>query len=195
MMSKSILSISVCLSLLGLLSGCATAKQKYTDNFVDSACAKDGGVKVYEKVLLPPGVKLFIYESYYATRPLYYYKNGQHVTHYDHTTQYRREINKDFFNYDAGENALGPDYIWKDLSKGMVEKSDSNFLLWRLHYQVSRKKDNKILGEMVIYRRRGGDGAVQRVLTLGGQSMYECPKDGHYEQLLESIFIQTPDKQ
>lgn len=59
-----------------------------------------------------------------------------------------------FYKPTQGENALGPEYIFKEARhyyrSGNPEMS-------RSHYQVYRRFDGKLLGEAVLYGRGGGD--------------------------------------
>jgi hypothetical protein len=88
-----------------------------------------------------------------------------------------------FFNPTQGENALGPDYLFKReihyYRRGNPEMS-------REHYQVIRRSDNRLLGETILYGRGGGD--------MPGpwyDSSYSCPKplEAGPNMLLKSIFF------
>ena len=56
--------------------------------------------------------------------------------------------------------------------------------MWRSHFKVVRRLDGKLLGESVIYSRRGGDfpGPWQ-------DSSYSCPEDKGIPQLKKQVFI------
>lgn len=60
----------------------------------------------------------------------------------------------DFYRPTQKENALGPEYVFKQethyYSKGDPE-------MWRARYQVTRRVDQKLLGETILYGRAGGD--------------------------------------
>jgi hypothetical protein len=90
-----------------------------------------------------------------------------------------------FYRPTHGENALGPEYLFKQETiyyrRGSPEMS-------RTHYQVIRRVDSKLLGETVFYGRGGGD--------LPGpwrDSTFVCPS---YEEadsmaLLMKVFVRT----
>ncbi|MER2512365.1 MAG: hypothetical protein ABTQ25_08105 [Nitrosomonas ureae] len=102
------------------------------DREVDRLCAIDGGVKVYETVELLPDK--------------FDRKYGQ-INFYDPT---------------QGENALGPEYIYKwsthYYKKGHpVSQGAQETAMRRDHFRIIRKSDMKLLGEFVKYHRAGGD--------------------------------------
>ena len=103
-----------------LLSACEKAR---LDQQVKALCTKDGGIKVYETVVLTA-------DKFDA--------RGIVV----------------FYNPTLGENSLGPEYIFMRMTEDLkTGKPD----LRRTHYQIIRRADKKILGETVLYSRRGGD--------------------------------------
>lgn len=82
-----------------------------------------------------------------------------------------------------GENALGPDYIYK-MESQYFRKGDSNDVaIWKTHTKVFRRSDGKLLGESVSYTRRGGD-----FPGPWHPSSYICP-DLKYLNLLEQVFV------
>ena len=56
--------------------------------------------------------------------------------------------------------------------------------MWRLHFTVYRKADNKLLGEAISYARRGGD-----VPGPWHDSSFGCPERGDISDLEKQIFI------
>jgi len=103
-----------------LLTACEKAR---LDQQVRELCATDGGIKVYETVVLSA-------DKFDA--------RGMVV----------------FYNPTLEENSLGPEYIYKRMTEDLkTGKPD----LRRTHYQIFRRADKKILGETVLYSRRGGD--------------------------------------
>jgi hypothetical protein len=59
-----------------------------------------------------------------------------------------------FYKPTQGENALGPDYLFKEETT-FYRQGNPTFI--RHHYKVIRKSDAKLLGETVSYGRGGGD--------------------------------------
>lgn len=84
-----------------------------------------------------------------------------------------------------GENALGPEYVFKEDTQYFRQ---GNPQISRIHYQVLRRVDGKLLGETVLYGRVGGD--------LPGpwhHSSFRCPafsKAGE-NALFSGIFISS----
>jgi hypothetical protein len=88
-----------------------------------------------------------------------------------------------FARYPEGKNALGPEYVFKEDTQYYRQ---GNPQVSRIHYQVFRRSDGKLLGETVLYGRGGGG--------LPGPwygSSFHCPdfnKDGDVA-LFSRIFI------
>lgn len=59
-----------------------------------------------------------------------------------------------FFRPTQGESALGPEYLF---NRETTYYRKGNPELWRTHYVIARRSDNKVLGELIEYSRRGGD--------------------------------------
>ncbi len=109
------------------MSGCA----KYRiDSQVRELCAQDGGIRVYETVTLPPDKFL---------------EGG--------------DIN--FFYPTRGENALGEEYVYYSDKTEYIKREPRGDLfelqMSRYHTKVFRRVDRKLLGELVVYGRSGGD--------------------------------------
>ena len=131
------------------------------DREVERLCAIDGGVKVYETVTLPPDK----FDKKYG------------------------QIN--FYRPTQGENALGPEYIFKwdihDYKKSdPADKGPQESVMGRDHFKIIRKADMKLLGEFILYSRVGGD--------LPGPwvpSSYRCPSvmEASSGMLMRKIFI------
>ena len=146
-------SVTVFLGWFWLVVG----EKLWLDHQVRELCAKDGGVKVYETVKLPP-------EKFNQWRQPNFYRPIQ------------------------GENALGPEYVFKQdthyYKRGNPEMS-------RRLYQVFRRSDKKLLGEVVIYGRGGGD--------LPGPwygSNFDCPDLAEGEiSLFKAVFLQSDRRQ
>jgi hypothetical protein len=56
--------------------------------------------------------------------------------------------------------------------------------MWRLHFMVFRRLDNKLLGEAISYARRGGD-----VPGPWHESSFGCPENVDISDLKKRIFI------
>jgi hypothetical protein len=90
-----------------------------------------------------------------------------------------------FYRPDQGENALGSDYVFKNIRH--YYRQDAPTLI-RHHYQVIRRIDGSVLGETVSYGRGAGD-----VPGPWHSSSFTCPdiaKAGP-NALLKAVFIQT----
>lgn len=111
---------------IGAVGGC----EKYElDRQMEELCKKDGGVRVYETVTLPPEMFDQNGEPFpgWATRP--------------------------------PEDRVGPDYrlTWSitDLKRGEPLRGEGRLSQHRR--AVVRLSDNKVLGESISYGRSGGD--------------------------------------
>jgi hypothetical protein len=131
---------------------------------VDRLCAKDGGLKIYETVTLPP-------EKFNEYNQINFFRATEH------------------------ENALGPDYIWKDDEIYLQPGGDPNAnpRLRREHYMLYRRSDGRLLGESINYRRDGGDPRWWVDYAGGHGTDYVCPKDGVAGsiELLNNVFIKN----
>lgn len=56
--------------------------------------------------------------------------------------------------------------------------------IWRLHYQIFRRMDNKQLGEAISYARRGGD-----IPGPWHESSFSCPGQSDISDLKKQVFI------
>jgi hypothetical protein len=89
----------------------------------------------------------------------------------------------DFYRPTQGENALGPDYLFRFQTTYYRE---GNPRMSRMHFQVIRRADQKLLGESVLYSRVGGD-----VPAPMHDSRYVCPSSASANEmaLFRTIFI------
>ena len=120
------LIVTTTLAATLLLPGC----EKYAlDRQMEELCAKDGGVRVYEKVVLPAEM---------------FGENGDPFPGWQQRPESER---------------LGNDYQLIHeityLKKGEPLRGESQ--LDRDHWKVIRKVDGKVLGEGISYGRSGGD--------------------------------------
>lgn len=58
--------------------------------------------------------------------------------------------------------------------------------MWRLHFTVYRRVDNKLLGEAINYSRRGGD-----IPGPWHPSSFGCPENADISDLKKQLFIKT----
>ena len=134
-------------SLPLILAGC---EKQRLDAQVRELCAKDGGIKVYETVKLPPDR----FDQWGMVKP------------YDPT---------------QGENALGSDYLFKRETDYLRQGNPDMF---RMHTQVIRRADSKVLGESVFYKRGGGD-----IPGPWHESSYMCPELSVENDVHRQVFI------
>lgn len=87
-----------------------------------------------------------------------------------------------FYRQTQGENALGPEFIFNEKT---IYYRHGNPEMWRTHYKLIRRSDEKLLGESVSYSRRGGD-----IPGPWHDSSFGCPDNSGDVTLLMSIFIQ-----
>lgn len=157
---KTLISL---LLLLQLATACASGPGKAElDAEVKRLCAIDGGVKVYETVRLP-------LDKFNQWGQINFYKPTQ------------------------GENTLGPEYIYKwgihYYKKGEPAVNGAQETSMRRdHIQITRRSDMKLLGEVVMYHRAGGD--------LPGPwmpSSYHCPdrREANEGILMNQVFIKS----
>ncbi len=130
-------------------------KQLWLDHQVRELCAKDGGIRVYETVTLPP-------------------------------EKFNQWGQPNFYMPNQGENALGVEFVFKQATHDYYKRGNSKVI--RNLYQVFRRSDKKLLGEVVIYGRGGG--------SLFGPwygSSFNCPAiaGGATNSLFKAVFLQS----
>lgn len=155
---KKLISI---LLFLPIMASCATPSKTELDAEVKRLCAIDGGIKVYETVKLPP-------DKFNQWGQVNFYKPTQ------------------------GENALGPEYVFKwnmdYYHQGQPALNPGEISMRRDHVLILRKLDMKLMGEVIMYHRAGGD--------LPGPwmpSSYHCPGalEANEIILMNRIFIKS----
>lgn len=75
----------------------------------------------------------------------------------------------------------GPEYVGRIADRVLV---NGNPALQRINSKIVRKADDKVLGEVVIYRRSGGDGP-----GISEPSRHSCPAIGPGLDLERQLFI------
>jgi hypothetical protein len=138
------------------LAGC---ERWALDRQMEELCKRDGGVKVYERVTLPPS------DFTSVGQPLgRYWKPGT-----------------------PPDERLGPEYRYSQKSEILVDKNAQGERgkgrLDRSYVAIYRRADNKLLGEAVSYQRGGGD-----LFTFGFEpSRNACPLPS--VDLAQSVFV------
>ena len=155
-----ILCITGCLSLL---SGCMHIPyQKMLDAEVDALCAKDGGVKIYETVPLPP-------ERFEKNGELKDVKFTRNENTLGPDYIYKREE-----TYLKGDPKVDPNSI-------------GNAWIKQYHTKIYRRADGKLLGEDINYWRVGGG---PKQWSSGLRSVHSCLRENEYG-LIERLFVNT----
>jgi hypothetical protein len=153
---RSVIPTSIAaVALLGL-AGC---ERWELDRQMGELCNKDGGVKVYETVMLPASE---------------FSDTGQPLARYI-------PLSKSDADY------LGPDYRYVQKQEILVGKSadieKGGGRLTRWYVAIYRRSDERLLGESISYGRGGGDG-----FTFGFQpSGKYCPKPR--PNLISAVFV------
>ena len=157
-MNISLSKVTLLVLSVYLLAGCA---EKYElDRKMEELCKKDGGVKIYETVKLPPEM---------------FDELGQ--PHFSGDTDFKRLGN-------GTTRKLGEAYTYiienTTLKAGDPLKGEG--YLGCSHYKIQRNSDKKILAEAIQYLRAGGD-----LLTFGHHSSKACPAE--QKGLIEQVFV------
>lgn len=143
-------------SVLVPLTGC---ERWWLDRQMEELCRKDGGIHIYEKVILPASE---------------YNNAGEPFAKYARAAK-------------SLEDRLGPDYRYVVERTVVGGRPDARpergeGVLERVREAVIRRSDGKLLGQIVRYVRSGGD-----MFTFGFQpSGSHCPR--RLPGLLGSIF-------
>lgn len=82
-----------------------------------------------------------------------------------------------------GENSLGSEYLSKEETR-FLRAENMQPTIFRYQYQVFRRSDVKLLGEMIFYTRRGGD-----FPGPWHPSSFSCPNAS--KGVLAMLFIKT----
>lgn len=137
-------------------------EQAQVDKQVRELCAKDGGVKVYETVPLP-------------------------------SDKFNKWGQVNFFKPTQNEDSLGPDYVYKwevhyYKNGDPASNGSQEIVMKRDQIRILRKSDMKLLGQVVMYERGGGD--------LPGPwmpSSFSCPASQEANEviLMSRIFIKS----
>lgn len=163
--STVVIKIFPCLALCAALLGCG---EKYAlDSQMEALCKKDGGIKVYETVTIPPD--RFDQNGY--PFPAQMRNFSQPIVTSDQVTS---------------EENFGPGYRLISnttyLKNGNPIKGDG--VLRRYSERVVRLADNKVLGDAVSFGRTGGD-----FVALGHPSSNHCPAGQGTNAATRAVFI------
>lgn len=143
-----------------LLAGC----EKFAlDRQMEELCKKDGGVKVYKTVTLPPEM----FDQWGDPFP-----------------EWRKKALQG-----KSEERLGPEYRYLVetvyLKKGNPHQLFSEGVLRRYSEKIIRISDGKLMGESIVYGRTGGE-----AILLGHPSGMMCPTfKSSDEKLIRSVFL------
>ena len=141
-----------------LLNACGEAGS--WDAKMQVLCAKDGGMKIYEKVILPK----------------------------DQFDQFGMPRGKEW-DRSALASKLDPAYRYSyepvSLKRGDPLKGEVE--MFKSTHKIYRQSDGKLLGESITYGRSGGDSFVARLLG-GHPSSASCPAQP--QNLVSGIFTQ-----
>ena len=157
------------LVLMTTFSGCCTwcGRKEYNEAKAKMAelCAKDGGLHVYERVVLPKGQK-FKDDGY---PPMF--NNAYGI---------------------AFRDLLGPEYELIEDSKILMTKRERKIKLYQSYWYVIRKQDGKKLGEDIWYSTTDGY-AIEG--TGNGSSIRCPEEGFRDQVLFRSIFLESGDKE
>ncbi len=156
--NKRIYWISLSVLVIWILSGSGIEKY-WLEYEMKQLCAKDGGVRVYELVALPP--EMF-------------------SEHGDPFPAFQGKL---------PEGRLGSDYRYiresTFLNKGHPSQFVSDGVLRRSTEKIIRVSDGKLLGESIVYGRTGGETILLWHPSGNGCPIYKNKS----ETLLGSVFI------
>ena len=159
---RGVIAIALAAASLSILARC----ERWTlDRQMEELCKKDGGVKVYEKVKVPPAWLDFSGRPNLKMFPSRDVGGGlsRQLLADQYVIETRRQDIKRPSNEDPGFYTEGR--------------------LSRYATVVRRLADNKTLGKEVSYGRSGGD------LSLGHPSSKSCPDPSPVPDVIQSVFI------
>jgi hypothetical protein len=126
--SVLVLGLLVVAALAAALSaGVPLFKKRQADRLVDELCAKDGGIKVYEAIELPPSR----IPTNWAAIPFQHQRKGSEEFYFVHST--------------------------KDIRGNSTSIDIAALTVFRTETGLYRAKDGKLLGTAIGFIRRGGD--------------------------------------
>lgn len=151
--------------LFSLWLGIPTFNKWRADRLVDGLCAKDGGIKVYETVVLP--VSMFN-------------KYGQpEITFMGQAVPEKKIARSGLFFSIKTRNIVG----------NHDSTAISSLAVWQSRIDIRRISDGKVLGETIQYSRRGGD-----AIGPWHPSSYGCPSNSSEWDLASRVITKQPNK-
>lgn len=147
---------------LPLISACTRGPivKAVLDEEVKRMCEIDGGMKVYESVLLPPNK----FDKWGQVRFSIIRKEDRF-----------KKIDSSLFYYE-----INSEYYY-DVNIREYSKGEAS--LRKTHFYLYRSIDDKLLGEAIVYSRKGGD-----VYGSWHESYFSCPSGADISTLKEKIF-------
>lgn len=130
--------VTACTAALGGFLWLAVGKIWWADQQVKELCAKDGGVKVYETVLLST-------EKYDELKRVNF--GLPNKSQLKPTDEYYDDYDTQYY-----ENNGKPKWV--------ENHKDQSIELIRSHFKIYRRLDNKLLGEYISYGRGGNGGGL-----------------------------------
>ena len=148
-----------CVAVLAGFLWLAVGETWLADQKVKELCAKDGGVKIYEKVKLP--AERF---NQWGQILIPDEKNYTHLN-----DEYYYEWHNKYY-----EKNKNPEWV--------ENHRDQSIEITRSHFKLYRKLDKKILGEAISYGRRGGG-----LSGSWAEPSFRCPSDADITDLNKLI--------
>lgn len=143
--------LALCAAWLGL----PALNMWQADALVDDLCSKDGGVKVYEIVI---------------------------VSDEEFNRLIRMSIK--FKKYSGKDDEYFFSYLTEDIRGDSNSKDILSLVIFKTQMGVVRRKDDKLLGSITHYGRRGGN-----PIGPWHPSSYSCPLNSNEGELVRRVFV------
>ena len=150
--------------LLSAWLGIPTFNKWQADKMVDELCAKDGGARVYETVRLPS--RMF---NQYGQPEIYF----------------KSQLYRPKSITESNNTGLYFDLETKDIIGNHNSTNISTLAVWKMRITLHREINSKMLGETVLYARRGGD-----AVGPWHPSSYSCPMNSSEWDLASKVVFQ-----
>lgn len=149
--SVQVLGAIVVVAFLVVWLGVPTFNKWRADRLVDELCAKDGGINIYETVELPQ-------------------ERFNNLGQVNLPTEENVKDSVDYFQSCKSSNIEG------DRNMEPV----SRLAIWKTNCQVIRTADKKVIAELIMFTRRGGD-----PVGPWHPSSHICPRNSNWK----SVFV------
>ncbi len=127
-MKRNVVILILTVGILTVWLGVPTFSKWRADNLVDELCSKDGGIKIYETVMLPK-------------------ERFNQWGQFNLPDEKHQKLGDEYYRVWSTVNI-----------KGRNEASDVGALaIYQHHILIRHAIDKKLLGEAISYTRRGGD--------------------------------------